>query len=698
MKKHAMAICLVLLCSGSIQRVAAQTHFIPDAFMRTWLNGLAPGCVDANGYLNAEHPGLLGITYAFMHAEALDLTGIQYLHHLRDLNIEVGGDGVWFPAFPDSLERLTLQGSFIADTIPLLPSTLRFLDLSYYETTAGPQLMIPEPVPQGLDTLIFIGGAQEHEVMPVLPEGLSYLSIQGHAFFSRITLRNLPSELKTLRVIYGELDCLPLLPAGLEVVELSCGVIDCVPNLPDGLDSINICNIPYCGMLSGCPFGTGQVRGRIWNDVDQDWNCDAAETASPNDAVFVDGDLVGANADGQWAVGMDSGTYVVTPHAGHPLAVSVQPASRSAHIGSDAEVDGMNDFTYQLVPNITDLELYMATSAFIRPGFDRICAITVLNNGSLPSDGVVTVQFDPALELAEIEPSPTSLSGNSLQWSFTQLPISGTLHYTVLLHAPVDLPVGTEIMHHGVVATISPDLDLSDNAATKNTMVVAAYDPNEKSVEPSTLGPEEIVAGIELLYSIHFQNTGTAAAERVVITDTLSPNLSWESMRFIGSSHPCTWSISGGVLYFDHGLIDLPDSATDLLGSQGYVQFGMQPHTNLLAGDSITNSANIYFDTNTPVSTAPAILHVISSTGLSGPAPSSFLVSPVPASDHLSIHLTGPWNPEVSYAILTLDGRRIAQGIIRRSARLDLSCYPSGIYLLCIGDGQQQHLERFVKQ
>jgi hypothetical protein len=57
------------------------------------------------------------------------------------------------------------------------------------------------------------------------------------------------------------------------------------------------------------------------------------------------------------------------------------------------------------------------------------------------------------------------------------------------------------------------------------------------------------------------------------------------------------------VLTWTFNPINLPDSTTDLLGSNGYIRFSIKPKENLPEKTKIENFADIYFDYNPPVRT-----------------------------------------------------------------------------------------------
>ncbi|MEL7341604.1 MAG: PKD domain-containing protein, partial [Bacteroidota bacterium] len=76
------------------------------------------------------------------------------------------------------------------------------------------------------------------------------------------------------------------------------------------------------------------------------------------------------------------------------------------------------------------------------------------------------------------------------------------------------------------------------------------------------------------------------------------------SYRSAGSSHPYSLMFEDDrVLVFTFANINLPDSASDPLGSQGFVAYTLQHAGSLSPGTQIDNRAAIYFDYNAPIIT-----------------------------------------------------------------------------------------------
>jgi uncharacterized repeat protein (TIGR01451 family) len=139
--------------------------------------------------------------------------------------------------------------------------------------------------------------------------------------------------------------------------------------------------------------------------------------------------------------------------------------------------------------------------------------------------------------------------------------------------------------------------------------IIGAYDPNDKSVVPKGFTANNIVPiNTRLEYLIRFQNTGTDTAFNVLVVDTLSNYLNPESIEMGASSHLNTFTIqtvSNGknVLKWQFNNINLPDSNTNLLGSNGFVQFRVSPKDSLPFGTIVRNKGLIYFDYNPAIIT-----------------------------------------------------------------------------------------------
>ncbi len=238
--------------------------------------------------------------------------------------------------------------------------------------------------------------------------------------------------------------------------------------------------------------------------------------------------------------------------------------------------------------------------------------ITLQNLGTTEPDVLVTYSYDSLLTFQDSEPSPDSTSAGVIYFSFDQFGLFQQELITMEFIAPDFNSLGdslsTQLQIFDVTGGASPIL-LAEYPI--NTIVTCAFDPNDKIVYPAGEGIHGGIGDdVEWLdYTVRFQNTGNDTATTVVIADQLSPHLDHGSIQILGHSHPLTGTSmsAAGSIEFRFDQIMLPDSATDPLGSQGFIHFRIDLLSDLPTGTAITNDAGIFFDQNPPVVTNTVI-------------------------------------------------------------------------------------------
>lgn len=168
----------------------------------------------------------------------------------------------------------------------------------------------------------------------------------------------------------------------------------------------------------------------------------------------------------------------------------------------------------------------------------------------------------------------------------------------------------------GFVNQFNDDDDNPETAVTCNPLL-NGFDPNEKLAIPRGVTSTHLIKPTtEIEYTLHFQNTGNDTAYQVILRDTLDANFDVTTLTVGASSHAFKWFVSGIgrlVITFVFENINLPDSSTNLLASEGYVQFSIKPLSTVPIGTVIKNNAGIYFDFNSPIVTNETF-HTISDT------------------------------------------------------------------------------------
>ncbi len=683
-------LCAALVLSTN---AIAQLQFIPSVWLRGWMNELAPGCVNGAGFLDPDHPALDTVHTAVCNTNTLDLTGIQYLHHLKNLTIQCNGAGVITPILPDSLESLTLLQFGFTEPITI-PDGLRSLYAEWSGQFIG-------AIPPTLDTLLFhsYDGSQDLMVMP-LPDGLTYLELVNSTQIVGLTA--FPNSLRHLSLLTNTPLCLPALPPQMDHLEIGANTVHCLPNVPyiQDPDHFILPDFQYlqvCDPYDQCTYGNA-LGGSMWFDTDGDGLQGPSEAALAGDAVLVDAlGMVGVLPGGDWMQFTTPGTHTVSAFPASPYATALTPAEQAATLSDTDPVTILPGFSYQFLPNITDAAIDITTWS-IPSGQSTQLTMILRSLGSATISGLATVNVDPNLTISSISPAPLSVNGNAVTWAVADLQVGGQGTWTLTATVPAMVP-GTMLTFTGHVTTDATDSDPTNNSCTWTNPVLASYDPNDKLVHPATATASEMVDGKELEYTIRFQNTGNYPATRVVISDTLSGDLVPTSMRYISSSHPCSWWLIDGVLTFRFDPIYLPDSSADLSGSQGFVKFRIATEPNLPIGHQIHNAAHIFFDINPPIHTPPVIFEVIDEqTGMEGHHAEGVRIGPNPASDQLSIRLDANWGSNARVSITDALGRRLVNPATPHSpVVLDLSGLAAGPLMISITNAEHHHVAKVMK-
>ena len=102
-------------------------------------------------------------------------------------------------------------------------------------------------------------------------------------------------------------------------------------------------------------------------------------------------------------------------------------------------------------------------------------------------------------------------------------------------------------------------------------------------------------------YLIRFENTGTDSAVNIVVEDSIDTRvLDISTINVVDSSHPCFTLVKGNKVSFVFDQIYLP---FDDENNDGYVLFEIKLLDDLSIGDTIANTADIFFDFNYPIRT-----------------------------------------------------------------------------------------------
>lgn len=455
-----------------------------------------------------------------------------------------------------------------------------------------------------------------------------------------------------------------------------------------------------------CSFVPGGTNNSIIGEFTMDINnngCDATDYHPQNIKVKIEDETnLGStftNANGNFFFYNQTGDFTITPQFENPY-FTLSPASATLNFPN---LDGSSQtqnfcITPNGIHNDVDVTILPITPA--RPGFDATYQLVYKNKGNQMLSGTVTFNFDDAtLDFISATTALDAQATNTLSWNYTNLlPFeSRTIDFVLNVNGPMETPPVNidDNLNSGVSITSNPtDENQEDNIFSLNQTVIGSFDPNDKTcLEGDTIPPTKV--GDYLHYLIRFQNSGTAPAENVVIKDIIDTSkFDLVSLQLTATSHPQVTRITGNKVEFVFENIQLPAEQDDEPGSHGYVAFKIRTKNNLVLGNTVSNTANIYFDYNFPIvtNTATTTIAVLSANEFEN---TSVAITPNPVKNDLNISANDIIS---SIQIYDVQGRLIATQVNNStSTTLDMSQQNVGVYFVKVITENGVKVEKIIK-
>ena len=350
-----------------------------------------------------------------------------------------------------------------------------------------------------------------------------------------------------------------------------------------------------------------KICGTVFFDENDNGVRDPNEIGISNRTLLVTpGDFqITTSSDGTYELYLNDGEYTLSMPsvAGWNQTNPVNQGSYSLSINkSNTSIYCGNDFGVKASCTDPDLSITLGTTAF-RRGLTNDLNVVVLNEGAYEATQTLTLQLEMSNDVYIIDSSWTNVTtqANSRTYEFILNPIDRFGDTVLYLTDSVsnNAALNSTVLLSGSISYGGNECDLTNNSASMTDIIVGSVDPNDKLVLVENVGSSYYVGlNDTILYKIRFQNIGTASARRVMIVDTLDPNLNWDSFEIVSSSHPFSVSLMNGVVTWVNPKIELPDSSSNPESSQGYVTFKICPKANCKPYEVIHNKASIQFDYN----------------------------------------------------------------------------------------------------
>ncbi|WP_291133233.1 DUF7619 domain-containing protein [Flavobacterium sp. UBA7682] len=461
-----------------------------------------------------------------------------------------------------------------------------------------------------------------------------------------------------------------------------------------------VCNTnTYCNFTPGGIYYT--IQGNHKLDVDNN-GCDNNDIAIPNLRFSItDGSNSGtiiSNLSGNYLIPVSDGNYTLAPILENPDYFTVSPSSLSVDFPDTLSPLTQN---YCITANGShnDLEVVILPILIARPGFDATYKIIYKNKGNQMQTGSLSFEFEnDYIDFVSASPMVSNQSENILSWNYSNLQPFETreILVTMNINSPMEIPAvnaGDQLDFMAVINPIPNDDIPIDNSSTLKQIVVNSLDPNDKTcLEGTTVSTTMI--GEYVHYLIRFENTGTFAAENIVVKDMIdSAKFDIATLIPLNGSHSFISRINTNQVEFIFENINLP---FDDANNDGYVAFKIKTKPTLVLGDTFSNSANIYFDYNFPIVTNTYTTTIQALSNQDFEFNSVFSLSPVPTKNVLTI--TAKESVVMtSVSIYNTLGQLVLVNT-NPSEMIDVSGLQNGSYFIKIVSDRGSAIGKFIKE
>ncbi len=611
---------------------------------------------------------------------------------------------------PASLEGLTCTNNHLAN-LPLLPTGLTWLACDSNNLNSLPAL------PATLTHLDC--KANNLSSLPTLPISLSYLYCEDNIL---TLIPELPPYLYYFSCFNNpSLNCLPQLKK-IDNFRFYNTSINCLPNYGNVLNSYpQLSSIPLCGLFNsnGCQV-FWNISGKSY--FDKNLNClfDSTDVRQQNMHIMLydNGNLIQQTFTGgegyySFDVNDSAGNYTFILDTSN-IPFNVLCPVGNIYNDTITATDTLfynNDFALTCKPGF-DLGAWSIVGYPFRPGhitnvsinagdianfYGAHCATGVSGPMMCILNGPVNY-ISPALGAL----TPDSISGDTIIYNIADFgAVNLFTAFNMVVKTDTNALNGSQVCITVSVTPANGDNNPANNILTHCFTVQASYDPNEKEVDPASA--IDVSGNTWLTYTIHFQNTGSATAEHIYITDTLDSNLDLSTFQLLAYSHqPLVQILDGGIARFNFPNINLPDSNSNEPASHGYVQYKIKLKNTANAGIQIKNTAYIYFDFNSPVATNAVVTNVTNILGINQAQPikNEIKIYPNPTSGDFTISFSGHVSEKVLVKIFNLLGDRIFEKNFPASSSLTIN-HPEarvqrGVYIVEILTGNITERKKLV--
>lgn len=516
------------------------------------------------------------------------------------------------------------------------------------------------------------------------------------------------------------------------------------------LTTANIVSCSFSGAAIEYPVITNAVAGQYYFIMTTNFSNQAGFikiTALPTSTGAIDcsgirmNAFLDSNANGTQEIGESNfplGQFHYTVNAGTPhhitsptgiygiydanttnlynLSYTIDPAYAADYSLSTASYTGVTvvanggattyNFPVSIINNYNDLAVSVLPVNAPRAGttYKNIIAYANLGNQMIAS-GTVNFNKDVVTTITTITQAGTTPTATGFSYNFSNLLPFEVRYITVTMTVPSipTVTIGQLLTNTASIIPPTADLVATNNNSSNSQAIIAAYDPNDKTESHGERILFTSFASNEYLtYTIRFENLGNASAIDVKVIDNLDNQIDETSIKMVAASHPYTLDRIDNNLTWNFDNIQLPVSVANTDIGKGYITFQAKLKPGFGVGTNVSNTANIYFDTNPAVVTNTFVNQFVSVLATNDFELSNFVLYPNPNNGNFTVKFNSDSSNSIYIAIHDIQGRLIFDknydntGLFTQN--IELNNTQSGTYLITVQDGSKKVVKRIVIQ
>lgn len=446
----------------------------------------------------------------------------------------------------------------------------------------------------------------------------------------------------------------------------------------------------YCSFTPGGDYNT--INGTVSFDLDNN-GCDASDEVQAFIKLNINDGTneysVFTNTAGEYSYYTGVGNFTATPSFENETSFNVSPVSGTANFPIVDNSVSTHDFCVTQVGAQNDIEVVMEPITQAQPGQNVTYKIVYRNIGNTTASGSVSCNWDAdLLEYVYISPMADVIGTGTYTWNYTDLKPLENREITMILNVNNTISVGDTMPFSASGDVIGGDASPYDNYFELNQRVVSAYNFNNITCIQGETVPSENI-GEYLHYVVTFTNTGTSEADNVVVRHQLDESqFDLSTLQLINSSHDVQAKVGEGIAEF------IFKDVTMATEDHGNILFKVKTRPSLMVNDVVTNSAEIFFDYNAPLTTNNANTTFETLNANVYQLDSSVKLYPNPAKNKVQVSADTEIN---TIEVFDIQGR-LLYSIPAGSSKgeIDMSNRTSGIYFIRITTEFGSAVEKLV--